>query len=470
MTSTGSVTLGTLEELKTIVGESNVIHRDPSRLEAYGRDESGACVSGTADVVVKPTSTAQVSALLRLASRYKLPVTPRGAGSGLAGGAVPVFGGIVLSLEKMNRILEIDPANLVAVVEPGVVTNDLCRAVAEAGLFYAGYPMSVESSFIGGNVACNAGGAKVVKYGATRAHVLGLEVVLPSGEVVELGGKRKKEASGYDLLRLFVGSEGTLGVFTRITLNLIPAPAKIVDLLVPFKTIEDAIYAVPKLMVAAGILPVAVEFIDRLSVKYCSLYTRFALPYQSEADSYLIVQLEGRTREQLQDTYEVVGDACLESGALEVFVADTKVASERLWSMRRNWLEALRAIDPMVSIGDFVVPISEIPSMMRRVAEVAETYQVEIPCAGHAADGNIHPAPLRPLQMSPEEWMIEMKEILATIALAAVDLGGAVSGEHGIGLLKREVLAEAKPQEVEIMRALKRCLDPQGIMNPGKVF
>ena len=470
MTEHSKLSPALVGELKAIVGERNVVYEDAVRLEPYGRDESGALYSHTPEAVVKPTTTAQVSAVLRLANREKTPVTPRGAGSGLAGGAVPLRGGIVLSLEKMNRILEVDKVNLVAVVEAGVVTNDLCRAVAEAGLFYAGYPMSVESSFIGGNVACNAGGAKVVKYGATSAHVLGLEVVLPSGEVVQLGGKRRKDASGYNLLRLFVGSEGTLGVFTKVFLNLVPAPGRVADLLVPFKRLKDAIYAVPKLMASGRSLPAAVEFIDRISVKYCSSYMNTTLPCQAAAEAYLIVQLEGRTKDDLQDVYEVAGDTCLENGALEVFVADSKFASEKIWSMRRNWLEALKAVDPFVSSGDFVVPVSEIPRMMERIAEIAQASSVEIPCAGHAADGNIHPAPLRPADVPPAEWRVQMEEILETIALEAARLGGAVTGEHGIGFLKKGVLAKTKAREVEIMRAIKACLDPHDILNPGKLF
>jgi len=470
MTRGRSVSRATVEELRSIVGERNVLAGDAAQLEPYGRDESGAFFSNPPEVVVKPGTTEEVSAVLRLASRERIPVTPRGAGSGLAGGAVPLFGGIVLSLERMNRILEIDPVNLVAVVEPGVVTNDLCRAVAEIGLFYAGYPMSVESSSIGGNVACNAGGAKVVKYGSTAAHVLGLEVVLASGEVVRLGGKRKKDSSGYNLLRLLVGSEGTLGIFTQVILNLMPAPGRVADLLVPFSRLEDAIYAVPKLVVAGKALPVAVEFIDRLSVKYCSSYTNSTLPRQAEADAYLIVQLEARTRDGLQDVYEATGTTCLENGALDVFVADNRFASEKIWNLRRNWLEALKAVDPLVCTGDVVVPVSEIPRMMQKITEVAKKNGVEIPCAGHAADGNIHPAPLRPNDVPPAEWKARMEEILETIALAATALGGAVSGEHGIGFLKKKILAKSKPRDVEIMQAVKSCLDPHGILNPGKLF
>jgi len=466
----GEVTPTLIEGLKGIVGERNVLYEDAGQLESYASDEAGALYAQTPEVVVKASSSAEVSEVLKLANLKRIPVTPRGAGSGLAGGAVPVVGGIVLSLEKMSRVLEVDKVNLVAVVEPGVVTNDLCRIVAEEGLFYAGYPMSVESSFVGGNVACNAGGAKVVKYGATAAHVLGLEVVLATGEIVQFGGKRRKDASGYSLLRLFVGSEGTLGVFTKITLSLIPEPGRVADLLVPFRSVEEAIDAVPKLMIASKGLPVAVEFIDRVSVKHCAAYVNTALPFQSEADAYLILQLDGRSKSELQDVYEAAGNACLENGALEVLVADNPFASERIWNMRRNWLEALKAIDPYVSTGDFVVPVSEIPKMMAFIAGLSEEYEVDIPCAGHAADGNIHPAPLRPDGIDSSQWKGVMEEILERIAVEAAGLGGAVSGEHGIGFVKRDLLEQTKPLEVALMRRVKEALDPNGILNPGKLF
>jgi glycolate oxidase len=470
MTCFQTVSRATVVELKQIVGARNVLYGDADQLEPYAHDESGGLLAASPDVVVKPETTEQVSAVMRLASREGLAVTPRGAGSGLAGGAVPVHGGIVLSLERMNRIIEIDQANLTALVEPGVVTNDLCRAVAELGLLYAGYPMSVESSSIGGNVACNAGGAKVVKYGSTAAHVLGLEVVLASGEVLRLGGKRKKDASGYNLTRLFVGSEGTLGIITQVTLNLVPAQGQLADLLVPFAHMEDAVGAVPRLVIAGRALPVAVEFLDRLSVKYSSAYVNWILPRQAEAEAYLIVQLDGKTREDLQEVYEVVGKTCIDSGALEVFVADNRFASEKIWSLRRNYLEALKAVDPLVCTGDVVVPVSEIPTLMQRIKEVSAKHGVEIPCAGHAADGNIHPAPLRPDTIPPDEWRGRAEEILEEIAIAATALGGAVSGEHGIGVLKKKVLEQSKPREIEIMRAIKSCLDPRGLLNPGKLF
>jgi glycolate oxidase len=466
----GDVTDTVIQTLATIVGSGNGIHSNSERLEGYGADEAGELYRKTPDAVVRVTTREQVSQVLEVANRERIPVTPRGAGSGLAGGAVPLRGGIVLSCEKMNRIIEIDTENLVAVVEPGVVTNDLCRRVAEEGLFYAGYPMSVESSFIGGNVACNAGGAKVVRYGPTSAHVLGLEVVLPSGRIVQMGGKRRKDSSGYSLMRLFIGSEGTLGVFTKVYLNLVPEPGRVADLLVPFASVSDAIAAVPKLMMASKQLPVAVEFMDRLSVEYCSSYTNSTFPYQAQAQAYLILQVDGRSKREVQEVYETAGQACLDIGALEVYVADNPLSSERIWTMRRNWLEALKGVDPWVSTGDFVVPVSEIPSMMEFIEGLSQEYGVEIPCAGHAADGNIHPAPLRPPSTEPQQWKAMMEEILERIAEEAARIGGAVSGEHGIGFVKRDLLEKSKPIEVEVMRRLKQTLDPNGIMNPGKLF
>jgi len=470
MVEYGRVTALVIEELASIVGEQGVVHGDHDRLATYSRDETGPPHVSFPDAVVKPATPSQVSEILVVANRERIPVTPRGAGSGLAGGAVPAHGGIVLSSEKMNRVLEIDTVNRIAVVQPGVITNDLCRAVADVGLFYAGYPMSVELSCIGGNVACNAGGAKVIKYGATAAHVLGLEVVLPSGEILEMGGKRRKDASGYPLMRLFIGSEGTLGFFTRIHLNLLPQPGAVADLLVAFESIEAAIRALPSLIAAGRDLPVAAEFMDRASAAYCSEYTGYDIPLLDRAGAFLILQLDARTKSELEDVYESAGTTCLKCGALDVFVADNRTTSERIWSLRRNWLEALRAVDPSVITGDFVVPVSEIPRMMAMISALGGEYGAEIPCAGHAADGNIHPAPLRPDRISPEAWRPTSEEILERIAEEAAALGGAASGEHGIGIAKRSVFSRTKGSEIRLMRRIKELLDPNWIMNPGKLF
>ncbi|MCS7232544.1 MAG: FAD-binding oxidoreductase [Synergistetes bacterium] len=467
----GKVTPSFVRELIRIVGERGVIYEDKDALEAYSHDESAfKYYARMPDVVVKPEKVEQISEIMKLANEEKIPVTPRGAGSGLSGGCIPLFGGIVLSLERMNRVIEVDKKNLVAVVEPGVVTNDLCRRVMEEGLYYAGYPMSVETSFIGGNVATNAGGSKVIKYGSTGHHVLGIEAVFPNGEVVIFGGKRRKDSSGYNFVKLLVGSEGTLAVFSKIYLNLIPLPGKTVDLLIPFKKVEDAVDSVPLILMESKELPSALEFIDKVSIELSAKYNNTSFPFQGEAEAFLIVQLEGKNRTELENIYEKVGKALLSKGAIDVFVADNRSASESIWKVRRTWLEALKAVDPYVSTGDVVLPTSSIPDMMSFLSEMSNEYKVKIPVAAHVADGNLHPAPLKPSHVSLEEWRYISEEILDKLALKAAELGGAVSGEHGIGLLKKRVLNETKRKEVELMKKMKRVFDPNNIMNPGKIF
>ncbi|HZD42448.1 MAG TPA: FAD-binding oxidoreductase, partial [Methanomicrobiales archaeon] len=304
----GKVTPEIVGALKEIVGDKNTIIEDQAKLKEYGMDYL-SLLTGEAsvpEVAVRPGSTEEVSAVLKLANAHRIPVTPRGAGTGLAGSAIPTFGGIVLSLERMNRILEVDPVDRVAVVEAGVITKELCRKVEEKGLLYAGYPMSTESSFIGGNVATNAGGAKVIKYGNTRKHILGLEVVLPDGEVLQLGGRYRKSTWGYDLLELVIGSEGTLGIVTKVTVNLVPGGGKSLDLIVPFPDTETAVHAVSKMIVEGNILPVAVEFMDRLCLTQSAKYHEISVPFadREDVEAYLIIQLHGRSREELEESYE----------------------------------------------------------------------------------------------------------------------------------------------------------------------
>jgi len=397
VTDFGKITSGIIEEFKRLLGNSAVIYEDKQALENYSSDEAGGkYYSHMPDLVLKPNNSKQISEIVKIANKERIPITPRGAGSGLAGGSVPLYGGIVICLERMNRILEIDKTDLVAVVEPGVVTNDLCRKVADTGLYYAGYPMSVETSFVGGNVATNAGGSKVIKYGNTGHHVLGIEAVLPNGEIIQFGGKRRKDSSGYDIKHLLVGSEGTLGIFTKIFLNLIPRPGKNVDLLVPFRSVDEAISNVSTLIIESKVLPTAIEYIDHLSIILGSKYNNIELPFQEEAGAYLIIQYEGQDKKELESIYERVGDALLNSGALDVFVADNRTNSEKIWRVRRNWLEALKFFDPYVPTGDVVIPTSKIPQIVRFVKEISKEYNVDIPIAGHAADGNLHPAPMKP--------------------------------------------------------------------------
>jgi glycolate oxidase len=468
----GRITSQIVEEIRGIIEEKRLIFDDLDILENYAADEAGKRFRHVPEVVVKPESREEVSRLMALAHRHKIPVTPRGAGSASSGAAVPLHGGMVLSLERMNKILEIDKVNRVAVVEPGVVTKELCAKVLDAGLMYAGYPMSVDASFIGGNVATNAGGGKVVKYGNTRMHVLGLEVVLANGEVIQIGGKYRKETWGYNLLHLMIGSEGTLGVFTKIMVNLVPSAGKTVDLLIPFGDVKAAVSAVAELIVSGGILPVGVEFLDKLSVEISTKYLDSTIPFQDKSEAYLIVQLEGESNEQLVALYEKAGDICINSGALDVFVADSRTESENIWKVRQVFADALRATDPHAILGgDVVVPLSKVPELMQQIREIGEKYHVMVPTVAHIADGNIHPELMKPRDLSPKEFPAVSIDVYDEMTLAAVRLGGVGSGEHGIGLLKKGIFLKTKSEtELTLMRGIKRVFDPHNILNPGKMM
>ena len=323
-----------IDELTLILGSTGVV-TDADKMATYDRDEtSEAEYRRMPEVVVKPDNTEQVSKVLKLANREMIPVTPRGSGTGLSAGCVPMYGGIVMSMVRMNRIVEVDTSNLFIVVEPGVTTGEVQRKAREVGLLYAGDPCSAESSQIGGNVAENAGGNKAVRYGTTGRYVHGLEVVLPSAEVMTVGGKCVKDVAGYDLVKLFVGSEGTLGIVTRVWLKLLPLPKFKVDLLAPFGAMQAAIDAVPRIMTAGGIVPTSVEFMDALSIKAAAEYLNATLPH-ADADAYIIVELEANSQQQVEADYEAVGELLLDCGALEVYVADNLSTSQRIWQARK---------------------------------------------------------------------------------------------------------------------------------------
>ncbi len=471
MNAYGKVTKEIYEELLSATGRGGAIIGDAEVLDNYAWDQAGRIWGHMPEAVVKPATTGQVSAVMKIASRERIPVTPRGAGSGLNGGAVPVAGGIVLSLERMNKILEIDAVNRVAVVEPGVVTNDLCRAAAEHGFLYAGYPMSTEMSFIGGNFATNAGGGKVIRYGNTRRHILGAEVVLPSGAVLELGGRYRKDTWGYSLLNLLAGSEGTLAIATKLIVNLEPKPGKTVNLLACYPTVESLVDSVAK-VIGSGRRIISCEFMDRNLVKYTTEYLSCTLPEQERSEGYLLIQVEGDTEEQLEDGYETVGRICLDCGAFEVFVAESRTDSAAMWNVRQNGLEGMRAKDPHAcASGDLMVPLSSVPEMLRRIKKISADWGIEIGIIAHIGDGNIHPIPLKPKNMSPEQWARRAEEFFAELIREAIALGGVGSGEHGVGYVKQKILIENKnPAELEVLRGIKKAFDPLGILNPGKMF
>lgn len=456
----------TIEQLARIVGPSNVVLAREA-LEPYSHDE----VPGLAawpEVVVKPDSTEQVAAILKLADKLLIPVTPRAGGRGLSGGAVPVRGGIVLSVERMNRILEIDRRNLMAVVEPGVITGDLHRAVEAVGLFYPPDPASLDSCCLGGNVAESAGGPRAVKYGTTKDYVTGLTVVIPSGEVLHLGGKLVKDVAGYDLVQLLVGSEGTLGVVTQIILRLLPQPRAQVDLLVPYDDFQQAADTVSAI-VAACIMPSTIEFMERDTVLSCERLMGKEVPFH-DAAAQLLIQLTGQRKEQVDADLDQVGELCLEHGARDVLVATDKPTRDRLWEARRLILEAFKHESPINHTEDVSVPRAAIPDLVREVHALSARHKLRALCFGHAGDGNCHVTFMKDGLPDPV-WDERVAAMQRDLYGAALSLGGTITGEHGIGAIRREFLAQALgATQIAIMRHIKEAFDPHGILNPGKIL
>ncbi|MCL6613335.1 MAG: FAD-binding protein [Firmicutes bacterium] len=458
---------GIIEKLRAILGPSNVL-TDLDDLEPYAHDELPG-IAFLPEAVVKPAITEEVAAVMRLANEVPFPVTPRGLGTGLSGGALAVQGGIVLSLERMDKILEIDEANLMAVVQPGVITGVFQKEVEARGLFYPVDPASLDSCSIGGNIAENAGGPRAVKYGITRDYVTGLEAVLPDGEIVRYGGKVVKNVVGYDLANLLIGSEGTLGIITEITLKLLPLPAHRVDLLVPFDDFRQAIRTVAAIITGKKIVPVVLEFMDKAGVKACEAFLGREVPF-SDAAAQLIIGLDGASRAEVEAQYETVAELCLEMGAADVLVAENQSAKERLWEARRVLLETLKAQSPVVEVEDVVVPRSRIPDLVEAVAEISARTGFKMVQWGHAGDGNVHIAIMK-MEMPDSVWEEGLPKVAEEIFAVALRLGGTITGEHGIGYVKRRFMAMALgPAEIRAMKRLKEALDPKGVLNPGKIF
>ncbi|MDF2545978.1 MAG: linked oxidase domain protein [Anaerosolibacter sp.] len=463
------VTIEIVEELKGIVGAKNVFS-DEEKMEAYSHDETNAEEYGhMPEVVVTPSTAEEIAQIVKLANRELIPITPRGAGSGLSGGAIPIFGGILLSVEKMNKVLDIDYGNMMLTAETGIVTNEINSLIKENGLFYAGYPMSLETCYLGGNIAENAGGGRAVKYGVTGRYIMGMELVTPKGEIVNLGGKLSKDVTGYDLKQLVVGSEGTLGIVTKATIRLTGLPTAKSNLLVLYKTPKDAIDTVPVIM-AKGTIPTSMEFMDKLSVQTACEYLNESLPYQ-QAGAMLLIEVDGTNQEQVELDAEAIGDLCMENGAIEVYVADNYTTQERIWSVRRNIAEAFKVVSPIQSLEDIVVPIAAIPDIIPELDRISEKYDIKIPCYGHAGDGNLHATLVKNPNHTLEHWHEIEPKALRELYLATKELGGKISGEHGIGVKRKGYMLEnMDPAELDLMKAIKKAWDPNYIMNPGKMF
>ena len=455
-----------VKALQDIAGQKNVLV-GAEALEPYTHDEV-VDLRADPEVVVRVTSAEQVAEVFRLAQRERIPVTPRGAGYGLSGGAVPVHGGIVLSTEKMNRILEIDKENLMVTVEPGVITGDLHRAVEEEGLFYPPDPASLDSCTIGGNIAEGAGGPRAVKYGVTQDYVRGLEAVLPSGKIVHMGGKRVKDVTGYNLIQLIVGSEGTLAVVTKIILRLLPLPRYCVDLLVPFNDFGSAAQTVSDI-IERRIVPATIEFMEQDSLLAVERLLGRELPFR-EAAAQLLIQVDGNLQETLDAEYEAVAEVCLDNGALDVLVAKDSRTRDRLWEARRLIIDALNNESPLNHMEDVVVPRAQLPTLLEGIQDIATRLGVRIVSFGHAGDGNVHVNVLKD-DLPQDRWQAIVPQASEALYRLAISLGGTITGEHGIGVTRRHYLPLALDEtQIAIMRNIRQVFDPNHILNPGKIF
>lgn len=453
-----------LDELKTISGAENVVS-EAERLEAYSHDEllEPDCMKYP-EAVVCVKSAEEISRILKLANRENIPVIPRGAGTGLTSASVAVYGGIVVSLEKMDKILEIDLENMFITAQAGVRTAEIQRAARENGMLYAGDPCSGESSFIGGNAATNAGGNKAVKYGTTRRQIYGLEIVTACGDIVDLGGKCMKDSTGYSLLDLIIGSEGTLAVISKVRLKLMPLPPESIDLLIIFNDFKKAVEMVPRI-IKLGVNPACVEFMDNAVIKNCEKFLKEKLPH-SENGHYIIVKLEGSDLENLEQDSLKIDELCSKNGALETLVADPA----RIWKARNAFAEADRADSPVFSAEDLVVPPAAIADAVQYIAGLAANYGLTVHCAGHAADGNVHAHILKE-KLDDKQWHKKLGAFQRELYSRVYSMGGKLSGEHGIGYKRTALMSEfCNKTELDMMKAVKKALDPNLILNPGKIF
>ncbi|MBM3881730.1 MAG: FAD-binding protein [Verrucomicrobia bacterium] len=452
-----------LRRLSEIVGPANLL-TEAEDLAAYAYDATSRWAQRP-EAVVFPTTTDQVAAIVRLAHERRFPVTPRGGGTNVSGGSVPIQGGLVLGLARMNRILELHAENLVAVVEPGVVLMNLNLALAQQGLLFPPDPQSAVGATLGGVVAENAGGPAGLKYGVTKHYVLGLEWVLPDGEVVHLGATTTKNRTGYDLTQLFVGSEGTLGVMTKAILRLIPKPPAARTLAAVFDEVAEAGAVVSKVL-AAGILPAKAELLDRWVIQRIEEMMPLGLP--TDADALLLFELDGAP-EAVDREVERVTAICRASGARNVLVARNADEALRYWTARKAGFAAVFGKARTTLAEDVTVPRSQIPNLIRKCKELERASGITIVIIGHAGDGNLHPSILTDAE-DPEHFQ-RAQELMHAIFNHALALGGVISGEHGVGLEKRPFLALAvSPRVLQVMKDLKRLLDPHGIMNPGKIW
>lgn len=461
-----SVPVGVRQELSAVVRDGLLVSEEERA--HYGHDETEDLVHPP-DVVVRPRNTEEVARVVRICAKHRIPITPIGGRTGLSGGALSVYGGVGLALDRMNSIVTIDDRNLQVTVEPGVITQVLQDAVAAKGLYYPPDPSSRGSCTIGGNLAENAGGPRAVKYGVTRDFVLNLEVVLPNGGIIWTGANTLKNSTGYDLTRLIVGSEGTLGIITKAVLRLVPLPKETRLMLVPFASATRACEAVSAVF-RAGITPSAMEFIERDAIAWTMRFTE-GLPAQlsTEPGAYLMIEVDGDHADVLMRDCETILGVMEQHECGEVLFAETATEKDALWKMRRSVPVSVKA-HSVYKEEDTVVPRYELPRLLEGVKAIGARYGFNSVCYGHAGDGNLHVNIIRG-DLSDHAWEHELPKAIREIFQLTVSLGGTLSGEHGIGLVQRPYMDIAfNPAQLAVMRSIKQALDPLGIMNPGKVL
>lgn len=456
-----------LDSFKKIAGEQFVF-TDEETLNIFAKDETENLFFPP-DIVIKPRTAEEISAVMKICNEYKIPVTPRGAGTGLSGGALPHFGGVLISFERMNSIIEIDEKNLQVTVEPGVITEVLQNAVKEKGLFYPPDPSSRGSCFIGGNIAENSGGPKAVKYGVVKDYVLNLEMVLPTGEIIWTGANVLKNATGYNLTQLVVGSEGTLGLVTKIVLKLLPFPKHDLLMLVPFRDLEKAGAAVSAIF-RAGFIPSALELVEADALKIVSSFVDSnAVPIGDDVAAHLIIEVDGNDPELLMKEIEAIAELLTDFDCGEIFFADDAQQKNELWKLRRRVAEAVKLAGYTIE-EDTVVPRASLPALIHGIKKLRSEYDFDAVCYGHAGDGNLH------VRIKKEGSIYSLDNPAVIPALNALfrlvkSLGGTISGEHGIGLIQKEYIPIVFDEiTLHLMRGIKKTFDPNNILNAGKIF
>jgi len=455
-----------IQAFKNIIGEKYVL-LDEETLQHFSHDETED-LHFLPDVVVKPRTAEEISSILKICNREKIPVTPRGAGTGLSGGALAHLGGVLLSTERMNAILNIDEENLQVITEPGVITEVLQTELKEKNLFYPPDPASKGSCFIGGNISENSGGPKAVKYGVVKDYVLNLEMVLPTGEIIWTGANVLKNSTGYNLTQLIVGSEGTLGIVTKIVLRLIPLPKHDLLMLVPFRSSENACSAVAAIF-RAGYTPSALEFMERDALVWAKQFVESTLKIEDDVQAHLLIEVDGNNMDVLMQEMEGIASVVTEFDCGDILFADNEQQKSELWKMRRRISEAVKS-HSVYKEEDTVVPRAELPVLLKGVKEIGKKYGFHSVCYGHAGDGNLHVNIIRG-NLSEEQWNGSLKDGIREIFELVKRLGGTISGEHGIGLVQKEYMHIVFDKtQMRLMREIKKIFDPNNILNPGKIF